>query len=145
VSVPYRYREDISVADVAFEASGTTLSECFASACLAALGVMVEDPEGIASRERRPYEAAGAELDLLLAGLLSEIVYRKDAERLLLSCPQPRVEREGEAWRLRAELAGERIDASRHRLLLDVKGVTLHRLAVEQDAGGWTARVVLDV
>jgi len=53
-------------------------------------------------------------------------------------------EREG-LFRLEAEFCGELIDAGRHRLLVDVKAVTLHRFQVAFRDNLWKAVVVLDV
>jgi SHS2 domain-containing protein len=140
----YRYLPDVAIADVAFEAEGGTLEELFSSSVDAALGVMVESPEAIPLVERRPMAAEDAELDILLFKLLGEVVYYKDADRLLLRCPRPAVRKKGGLWRLSAELEGAGIDSS-GELLLDVKAVTLHMLRIERSAGGWTARVVLDI
>jgi len=46
---------------------------------------------------------------------------------------------------LEAEACGEPLDTARHRLLVDVKAVTLHRLRVERTSSGWEAFFVLDV
>jgi len=40
---------------------------------------------------------------------------------------------------------GEEIDRGRHRLVVDVKAVTLFNLRVERDDKGWKATVVLDI
>jgi SHS2 domain-containing protein len=155
--VPYRYLEELSSADIAFEARGETLSACFAEACDAVLGVMVADPQQIRPRVRVEYRGSGDDLEMLLFGLLGEIVFRRDAAGLLLRCPAPRVQRGRETadaggaapgcrgWSVEACLAGEPMDPARHRPGLEVKAVTLHLLSVEQSSGGWAARVVLDV
>jgi SHS2 domain-containing protein len=141
----YRYLEDVAIADAAFEATGETLEELFRSSVDATLGVMVESPESISPRVRRGFTALEDSLDLLLLQILQEIVYYKDAERLFLRCDSARIEQSGECWKLSAELAGEPIDAIQHEMLADVKAVTLHLLAVERAASGWTARAVLDI
>jgi len=143
--VPYRYLEEIAPADVAFEAEGADIGEAFRSSADAELGVMVESPEGILPRVRRPFTAEDESLDLLLLQLLQEIIYYKDAERLLLRCSRAEVEPGGAGWKLSAELEGEPIDENRHALLTDVKAVTLHLLKVERSPRGWTARAVLDI
>jgi SHS2 domain-containing protein len=84
-------------------------------------------------------------LDLLLLQILQEIVYYKDAEHLFLRCDSAHIEKSGECWKLSAKLAGEPIDTIQHEMLADVKAVTLHLLAVERAASGWTARAVLDI
>jgi SHS2 domain-containing protein len=142
--MPYRYLPDVAIADVAFEASSGTLEELFSAAVDAALGVMVEAPEAIPRVETRSMHAEDADLDMLLFKLLAEVVYYKDADRVLLRCPHPDIRREGSLWRLSAKLEGGSVDSS-GTLLLDVKAVTLHMLRVNHTADGWTARVVLDI
>jgi len=46
---------------------------------------------------------------------------------------------------LKATLAGEQLDASRHQQRADVKAVTLHGFSVEKEEGGWKANVLLDI
>jgi SHS2 domain-containing protein len=142
---PYRYLEEIATADVAFEARGATLEETFLAAADATLNTMVEEIGTVAPRERRAFSLAADSLDLLLFELLQELVYRKDAERLLLRVRRLRIEESVSGYRLDAETTGETIDPGRHPLLADVKAVTLHRLVVEGTPGGWRAVVVLDV
>jgi SHS2 domain-containing protein len=142
---PYRYLEEIATADVAFEAWGATREEAFLAAADATLNTMVEEIGTVAPRERRVFSLAADSLDLLLFELLQELVYHKDAERLLLRVRDLRIEETGSGYRLHADALGETIDPARHPLLADVKAVTLHRLAVERTPDGWRAVVVLDV
>jgi SHS2 domain-containing protein len=141
----YRYLEEIATADVAFEAWGATREETFLAAADATLNTMVEEIGTVAPRERRAFALSADSLDLLLFELLQELVYRKDAERLLLRIRDLRIEEAGSGYRLHAEATGETIDPGRHSLLADVKAVTLYRLAVEESTDGWRAVVVLDV
>ncbi len=142
---PYRYLEEIATADVAFEAWGATLEETFLAAADATLNTMVEEIGTVAPRERRVISLAADSLDLLLFELLQELVYHKDADRLLLRVRDLRIEETGSGYRLHADAIGETIDPDRHPLLADVKAVTLHRLSVEKTPSGWRAVVVLDV
>ena len=142
---PYRYLEEIATADVAFEARGVTLEETFLAAADATLNTMVEEIGTIAPREHREISVAADSLDLLLLELLQELVYHKDADRLLLRVRDLRIEETGSGYRLHADAYGETIDPGKHPLLADVKAVTLHRLSVEKTLSGWRAVVVLDV
>ena len=141
----YRYLEEIATADVAFEARGATLEETFLAAADATLNTMVEDIGTVAPLERRLFSLAADSLDLLLFELLQELVYHKDAGRILLRIRDLRIEEAGSGYRLHAEATGETIDSGRHSLLADVKAVTLHRLVVQRTPDGWRAVVVLDV
>jgi len=142
---PYRYLEEIATADVAFEAWGATPEETFLAAADATLNTMVEEIGTVAPLERRVFSFTADSLDLLLFELLQELVYHKDAERLLLRVRDLRIEETGSGYRLHANAIGETIDRGRHPLLADVKAVTLHRLSVEKTPSGWRAVVVLDV
>ena len=142
---PYRYLEGIATADVAFEAWGATKEETFLAAADATLNTMVEEIGTVAPRERREISVAADSLDLLLFELLQELVYHKDAARLLLRVRDLRIEEAGSGYRLHAEATGETIDPAKHALLADIKAVTLYRLAVERTPDGWRAVVVLDV
>ena len=142
---PYRYLEEIATADVAFEARGVTLEETFLAAADATLNTMVEEIGTVAPLERRVFSLAADSLDLLLFELLQELVYHKDADRLLLRVRDLRIEETGSGVRLHADAYGETIDPGKHPLLADVKAVTLHRLVVEKTTDGWRAVVVLDV
>jgi SHS2 domain-containing protein len=141
----YRYLEEIATADIAFEAWGATREETFLAAADATLNTMVEDIGTIAPLERRLFSLAADSLELLLFELLQELVYHKDADRLLLRVRDLRIEETGSGYRLHADAIGETIDRARHPLLADVKAVTLHRLSVEKTPSGWRAVVVLDV
>lgn len=141
----FRYLEEIAVADVAFQATGATLEEMFTSAAEALLGVMLEESAPLGRVAGVEIELENAELDLLLFSFLAELVFYKDARRLLLRVDAIKVESGEEGFRLHAVARGETIDPARHPLLVDVKAVTMHRLQVLKQDGEWEATVVLDV
>ena len=133
-----------ATSDLSFRAQGPTLEAAFAGAAQALLAATVEQPDAVDVRERRRLELEEPDLELLLVRFLNELVYLRDAEELLLRPEQIAIERDGCA-RLRAEMAGERIDRARHVLVSDVKAATVHGLRVEQMPGGWRAAATLDV
>ena len=141
----YRFREDVAIADVAFEAWGPTLEELFVAAADATTNTMAENLEAIEDRQRRPIRLEERSADLLLYRLLEELIFLKDAEGLLLRVPTLRIQHRDDTLILEAEARGEPLDPARHHLQADVKAVTLHRLRVERTARGWEATVVLDV
>jgi SHS2 domain-containing protein len=143
--MPHRYLDDIAIADVAFEAWGDSLEEMFAAAADATLQVMVADLATVAWRERRELHLEAEAIDLLLFQLLQELVFYKDAERLLLRVATIHINQHDDIWILTAQLQGELIDPDRHELLVDVKAVTLHRFHVGFFEGGWKAFVILDI
>lgn len=141
----HRFIEEESTADVAFEAYGKDLPQVFQSAADAVMNVMVDNLEAIRPRENRLIEAKSEELDLLLLDLLQGVIYYKDAEQLLLRVTKVEINKLGDSWHLRALGEGEHLNPGRHRLLVDVKAVTLHDFRLEKVDNGWRAHVILDI
>jgi SHS2 domain-containing protein len=143
--MPYRYLDDIAIADAAFEAWGKTAEEMLVSASDATVNIMVKDLDVIRYRHYRHLQIAEEQLDMLLFQLLQELIYYKDAEQLLLRVRNIRLEQQDGSWVAFVELAGETIDPDRHDLVVDVKAITLHQFDVQQTASGWIASVIVDV
>lgn len=142
--MPYRYVDDATTADVAFEAYGETLEGLLCEAWSATVGLMVEDPARLKKQERRQITVESEDPEMLLFELLGELLYYKDAEGILLDLQACELERHGERCRFSATAQGERIDPGRQRLGVDIKAVTLHQFYLRQIEEGWEARVVLD-
>jgi protein archease len=143
--MPYRYLEEVGTADIAFEASGRDLPELFRDATDATMNVMIENLDAIEPRETRKIELSNDNLDMLLFDFLQELIYLKDAERLLLRAPDVQIDERDGMYLLKAKAAGERLDPERHHQRADVKAVTLHNFSVKRANGGWKARVLLDI
>lgn len=143
--MPYHYLEEIGTADIAFEATGRDLPELFSDAADATMNVMIDNLDAIEPRETRHIELSNEKIDMLLFDFLQELIYFKDAERLLLRVGHAQVDERDEKYFLKAEVSGEPLDAERHLQRADVKAVTLHNFSVEKEDGGWKARVLLDI
>lgn len=143
--MPYRFLEDIATADVAFEAWGETREELFTACAQALLGTMVDEPGRVERRQEHAVRLHADELDLLLYAFLAELVFYKDARRLLLHANDVRIEGDTGDFQLEALMEGEEIAPMRHRLLVDVKAVTMHLFRVERVDNLWRATVVLDI
>jgi len=144
-AMPYKFLEDIATADVAFEAWGDSREEMFVACADALLATMVDEPDDIERRKSLEIKLDHEELDLLLFSFLAELVYYKDAKRLLLHADTVRIDCQNNEFRLVANVRGEEIAPTRHDLLVDVKAVTLHRFKVSKEGNLWKATVVLDV
>ncbi len=143
--MPYRYLEDVGTADIAFEATGGDLPELFTAAADATMNVMIENLEAIEPRETRQIDLCTDAIDMLLFDFLQELIYFKDARRLLLRARDVRIEERDGQYFLKASLAGEELDETRHQQRADVKAVTLHGFSVEKQDGQWKAKVLLDI
>ena len=143
--MPYHYLEDVGTADIAFEATGRDLAELFSAAADATMNVMIDNLQAIEPRETRQIELSSDEIDMLLFDFLQELIYFKDAERLLLRVRDTRIEERDGNYFLKGETVGEPLDAARHHQRADVKAVTLHGFSVQKENAGWKARVLLDI
>jgi SHS2 domain-containing protein len=143
--MPYDYLEDIGTADIAFEATGRDLPELFTAAADATMNVMIDNLEAIEPRETRRIALKNDAIDMLLFDFLQELIYFKDADRLLLRVRKAQIDQKDEEYFLKAKVAGERLDDARHHQRADVKAVTLHQFQVEQTDSGWKTTVILDI
>jgi SHS2 domain-containing protein len=143
--MPYRYLEEIGTADIAFEATGRDLPELFRDSADATTNVMIDNLDAIEPRQMRVIELSDNKIDMLLFDFLQELIYFKDAERLLLRIHNLQIDEKDDGYFLHATAEGEPLDARRHDQRADVKAVTLHEFAVEQENGDWKARVLLDI
>jgi SHS2 domain-containing protein len=143
--MPYHYLEEIGTADIAFEATGRDLPELFSDAADATTNVMIDNIEAIQPRETRQIELSNDKLDMLLFDFLQELIFLKDAERLLLRMREVHIHEKDETYFLKATANGEPLDAERHHQRADVKAVTLHGFSVEKADDDWKAQVLLDI
>lgn len=141
----YEFFDDAFTADIGFTASGETAEEMIIAAAEATMKVMVDDLEDIAPIVAKPLRLEAATLVLALFDLLGELIYYKDAEELLLRVTRVAIEDRGGRLILTAEAKGEQIDRQKHKLIVDVKAVTMHCFKVVESQEGWTATVVLDI
>lgn len=144
-AVPYKYLEEIGTADIAFEATGRDLPELFRDAADATTNVMIDNIDAIQPVETRQIELSNDKLDMLLFDFLQELIFLKDAERLLLRAHETQIDHKDEGYFLKATVAGERLDGTRHQQRADVKAVTLHGFSVKKQNDGWKAKVLLDI
>lgn len=135
---------EIAGGDAAFRVRGGTLSKLFENAASAATKAMV-DIETVASSETKSVELTAEKLEDLLYDFLSEIIYYKDAEQLLFSEFEAEVSQTGCKYKLKAELKGEKINRTKHKLKEDVKSATYHKLKVSKADKGYSATVILDI
>ncbi len=109
------------------------------------MNIMVEELDSIEPSEKRPRMLENDFLEMLLVNFLQELIYYKDAEKLLLRVRDVEIIQRNSYATLQATSAGEEIDPDRHRLRVDVKAVTLHQFKLEETAKGWEAFVILDI
>lgn len=139
----YRFLDDMAWADCAIAVEGADLDDLFATAATALAALMV-DPATVPMTIEREVTLEAEEPDLLLYDWLAELIFRKDRDREIFPVADVHV-RTGRPCTLTARLRGGAIDAERMALRNDPKAVTMHAFALQRQAGGWRAQVVIDV
>lgn len=142
----FRFLEDIALADSAFEARGNSPSELFTASATAVIETLA-DPRTVDPALTKTVTRHDPSLANLLFDWLSDIVYIKDAERLVFrdtDCVVSSNQADGD-WHLEGRLTGAPIDPARHDLRADIKAITKHRYEVREDNGTWVATVVMDI
>src|SRR5437660_384674 len=115
----YRFLEDIAVADVACEIEAATLDQIFAEAAEAFLKVQIENLEAVRPLQEQSFQLENAQVDLLLYHFLQELIYFKDAQKLLLLPDKIAVTSAPNGFLLNASLKGETLQPERHHQVVD--------------------------
>jgi SHS2 domain-containing protein len=136
---PFRILEH--PADVGIEAWGVGLSEAFGEAAGGLMSLIV-DLSTVATVESREVTVFAADAEQLLVRWLSEVLYLYDGEGFL---GKEFDITEFTTNAIRGTVKGESLSAPRHRMLLDVKAVTYHQIAVEERPDSARVRVFLDI
>ncbi len=142
--MPYKPLENITLADAAFEVIGKDLNELFADSAIATFATMA-DLNSVGQVEAREINLENKELDKLLHDWISELIYLKDADKLIFSKFDVNIDKKNDEYTLKATVHGETINEAKHKLGIDVKAITWHELKVEHFQKGWKAVFVLDV
>lgn len=128
-------------ADVGLRVQAEQLDRLFAEAGRGLFSLLVANPEAIQPLMELRLKIAGQQLDELLFDWLDELLFRFDAEHLLLVEFDVHIDAEG----LTATVRGEPVDPKRHQLEREIKAITYHGLKVQQHAGQWLAEVIVDL
>lgn len=140
----FKYLENLTQADYAFEAYGRSVAELFENSAIALTGLMV-DISTVEPKIKKELFFRGEQVERMLFDFLQEIIYFKDADVLLFSKFTVSEKKEGDEYSVRIVLEGEEINLEKHKLGIDVKAVTYHKYEVKKENDLWKAVVVIDV
>ena len=128
-------------ADLGLRIRAADLNALFAEAARALFAAILENPDAVQPLQRVEVPLTGTDREYLLFDWLKALLYRFDAEHLVVGRFEVHVTAtglDGTAW-------GEPLDPERHLLAHEVKAITYHGLRVEQTADGWLAEVIVDI
>ncbi|UCD94597.1 MAG: archease [Candidatus Zixiibacteriota bacterium] len=142
--MPYKLTDVHTTADAGLEVLGASPEELFADAAIGMTEIMVE-LDGLTEKREVAFDLEGTTLDDLFFNWLSEVIFYKDAECLLLKRCELKILEEDEKFTLRARIFGDEIDPERHTLKVDVKAVTYYRFGIKKEDDHWRGMVVFDL
>ncbi len=143
--MPYKFIEGITLADVAFEATGKTIEDMFISAGQALTKIQVENPEIIEPKIAIKFTVENVDEERLLHDFLQELIFYKDAKLLLFCEYKLKITKlKTGNWKLVATIKGEEINQKKHELLVDAKAVSWHMFEVKKEKD-WRCFIIIDV
>lgn len=130
-------------ADIGIKAWGKTLEEAFAWASIA-LTAIVSELNLVEPKEKRILKIEADDLEFLLFDFLNEVIFLMSKEKLLFSKSEVQIEKR-ENFLLEATLRGEKIEPTKHRPCVEVKGVSWYELEVNKVKDKWVIKCIVDV
>lgn len=128
-------------ADVAVEATGSSLDELFAHLADGMAACMIDTvPPGIGERFEVTVEAEN--LEALLFDYLDELIYQRDVRNVMPVDNAAAIDQADERCRLEGSARGIPLEEISAR---EVKAVTYADMLIEETTDGWRGYVVLDV
>jgi len=127
--------------DLGIEAYGATMAETFRNAARGLMSV-IAGTSVIEPEEERSISIIGLDRENLFVRWLTEILFLYDAEKFLTTDVTFAIINDTS---LLATILGQKYDATKHELMLDVKAITYHKLKIEKIENNWTARVFVDI
>lgn len=128
-------------ADIGVRGVGRSMAEAFEQAALALMAVMCQ-PDRVEAKEEIQINCEAPDAELLFIDWLSAIIYEVDTRGMLFG----RFEVEIADNKLAGVAWGEKIDAEKHKTIVEVKGATYAELKVACDEDErWVGQCVVDV
>lgn len=121
---------------------GRDLADLLRNAARALNAIILSEDSVVRPEMERTISLDSLDSDTLLVDWLNELIYRSEVEQLVFSEFQFDTLQDG---LLVARCRGEYLDASRHRVIREVKAATYHMSDIRRTQLGYHARVVFDV
>ena len=133
------------MADAAIEVNSDSLEGIFVDSGKALTNTMVDDLKSIRTNQKYTFKVESQERDLLLFEFLEKLVIEKDANQMLFSEFEVKINQTDKKFMVSVIAHGEHIDYDRHELCADVKAVTLHKFSLTKEKENWKAAMILDI
>ncbi len=128
-------------ADLGMRVRASTLDVLFAEAGQGLSSLLLENPEAIEPKTTVTIDLHAKNVEDLFFDWLAELLRRFGSRRLVFAHFSVSVKGNS----LHAELKGEELDPTRHRLAHEIKAITYHAFLVRQTPDGWVGQVIVDI
>ncbi|MBS4015267.1 MAG: archease [Candidatus Latescibacteria bacterium] len=136
-----RYRYIDHTSDLGVEIYGQNLEALFANSLFAIFDNIL-DLNTVAIKETRKIELSGSTTEDLLMDWLRELVFIFATQFFIAKQVDQIVIKDN---KLSAQISGERFDAARHKIKIEIKTPTYYMFKIDQTDKGYQATVVFDV
>ncbi|MBI4014466.1 MAG: archease [Candidatus Aenigmarchaeota archaeon] len=138
--MPFKIREDVATADVAFEAEGESFEKLCEAAGDATTSVMI-NPATLKEKKRKRFSVKGETPEKLLINFLNEIIFIKDAGQMVFKSYKVSIKNNV----LTCVARGDVLNFKKQEHRVDVKAATYHMFKVAHEKNKWKAFVILDI
>ncbi|MFZ0512443.1 MAG: archease [Candidatus Nitrosopolaris sp.] len=138
----FRYLDHMT--DVIVEAYGNTLEDAFANSARGLVNAMFELSEVSPDMEIEIY-ADGYDLKSLLYNWLEKVILVMLIDNIVVSDLKVNISERKGIYSIKGIARGEHIDLEKHHYKIEIKAVTYHEMAIEQDGNEVTIRFLLDL
>ena len=80
--MPYKYREDLSIADAAIEVNTNSLEELFIDSAKALTNTMIDNLNSIECKKKSKIKISAPNIEFLLFEFLEKLIILKDSDTL---------------------------------------------------------------
>lgn len=153
-----RYEQIEHLSDVGLKVYGKNLEELFENTGEGMFSIMCDlsKVEPAIKKEIDITERGDISVEGLLVIWLENLLYRFEVEKILFSLfkvnsirlnHEKSSDKKNIGARIKAEIFGEKVDFTRHEIIVSIKAPTYHMLKVEKDSltGNWVAQVIFDI
>ena len=131
-------------ADIKLEVKGKSLEEVFEKAAYALMDTTI-DISKVEPKETKRLKIEGDDLYELLYNFLEELIIQLDADSMVYSRFEVKINKENGKYVLNALLKGEKLDLKKHNPKIHIKAATYHEMEIKREDGWYKIAFVVDI
>ncbi|HOI30541.1 MAG TPA: archease [Melioribacteraceae bacterium] len=141
--MPYKFIDH--TADIAVEVEGSSLNELFMSSCYAWREAAM-DISSFQKESSKKFIFNAPSLEVLLTELLSELNFQLYTKSwVFVTIQNLLIEQTESGYQLEIELFGQKHDLEIHKLKVEIKAVTYHKMKIVKEGNKFKTIVVFDI